>query len=82
MIRRRQRSQRRRETESQRGANENLPCDHDLSPVVIGGAIAAHNIKTDRPRIFSLFRQTYFLSSGSQSFPGSKNTRSRTKIAP
>jgi hypothetical protein len=81
MIRRRHRSQRRREAENQRGANENLSHDHDLSPLVIGGAIAAHDIKTDRPRIFSLFRRTYFLSSDSRSFPGSKNTRSRTKIA-
>jgi hypothetical protein len=75
MIRRRQRSQRRRQAESQRGANENLSCDHDLSPFVISSAIAAHNIKTGRPRIFSPFRQTYFLPFGSWPFPWSRNKR-------
>ena len=62
MIRRRQRSQRRREAESQRRANKNLSCDHDLSPFVISSAIAAHNIKTGRPRIFFAIPPDLFLA--------------------
>jgi hypothetical protein len=46
MVRRRQRSERR--------ANENFSCDHDVFLFVIGGAIAAHNVKTDKPKIFTI----------------------------